>query len=468
MRFPTILFIILIFITSACNLSTASNQSELTAIPTNPANAEPTRTTFPTTDNTSTTKETTSNNDTSTTNTGNSTSATSLTPEQATVICNKQTDWQTYTVGAGDTLFDIAQRSNSSVDTLVSANCLVDAGLISVGQVLYVPAPVQPKRSNDGTMPTIDPNRYTTELWWIIQGDNGATGFAVGCGDSIYLQQSGIPLNLSQNDTINRALAYLTDDTNIGVGQADRGWWNPMSTTDIVMDNYSISGQHVTASLSGDFLLRGVCFDAQLQAQVAINIMHLTGTQSATIYINGQNMAHMFDMSGLNQKDTYTWEEFQNKPPLDTSGIIRYWVESETNGVSDAITVGCESYLAPLLTNSMKSDDTVSDLKIAFDALFDPDRKNPSTVFTNLLKDQNLRAFDISVEDGHAIVNIGPKLLGIGTCADPIIEGQIIQTIFQFEAIQTATVYINGDRNLRQLVDQSGRPEISEYVYTRS
>ena len=79
----------------------------------------------------------------------------------------------------------------------------------------------------------------------------------------------------------------------------------------------------------------------------------------------------------------------------------------------------------------------------------------------------NLHAYDISIENGHAIVNIGFKLHGIGTCADPIIEGQIIQTIFQFDEIQTAKVIINGDGNLRQLVDQSGRLDIIDYVYTR-
>ena len=242
-------------------------------------------------------------------------------PTTTTIICNKQINWQTYVVEAGDTLYNVAQRGNTTVDTLVSANCLVDAGLISVGQVLYVPSAIAPNPTQDShqpiPLPTIDPNRYTTELWWIIQGDNGHTGFPVGCGDSIYLQQSGIPLNLSEQEIINRALAYLSDNNNIGSGQSDNGWWNPMSRSSLIMESYAIDGNHVTANLSGTLQLVGVCFDAQLEAQVALNIMHLTGTRSATIYVNGRNLAHIFDMSGRFLKNSYTWEEFQNREPLD-------------------------------------------------------------------------------------------------------------------------------------------------------
>ena len=229
----------------------------------------------------------------------------------ATIICNKQTTWNTYTVAAGDTMFGIAQRGNTTVDTLVSGNCLVDAGLISVGQVLYVPSPIQ-ARPPATVVSTVDPNRYTVELWWIVKGDDGNAGFPVGCGDSIALQQSGIPAKLSMEETIKRAFDYLTDDTNIGTGQMGKGWWNPLSATALTIDTFSIEDDHVTANFSGQLNLVGVCFDAQLEPQIVLNIMSLTGTKSATIYINDENLRDIVDMSGLNTKTTYTWEEFQN------------------------------------------------------------------------------------------------------------------------------------------------------------
>ena len=68
--------------------------------------------------------------------------------------CTPRTDWTfTYTVQPGDTLFRIAQSAGVSLTELQTANCIADAGAISVGQVLRVPQPVQapPPGSSPGT-----------------------------------------------------------------------------------------------------------------------------------------------------------------------------------------------------------------------------------------------------------------------------------------------------------------------------
>lgn len=64
------------------------------------------------------------------------------TPGQA---CVPRSGWQTTVVAPGDTLSGIAQRSGTTVDELMAANCLADADTIVVGQTLLVPvAPVNP------------------------------------------------------------------------------------------------------------------------------------------------------------------------------------------------------------------------------------------------------------------------------------------------------------------------------------
>jgi LysM repeat protein len=58
--------------------------------------------------------------------------------------CVPRTDWiYTYFVVAGDTLLSIAQRANTSPAVLAQGNCLPNADVISVGQVLRSPNPVQ-------------------------------------------------------------------------------------------------------------------------------------------------------------------------------------------------------------------------------------------------------------------------------------------------------------------------------------
>jgi murein DD-endopeptidase MepM/ murein hydrolase activator NlpD len=53
--------------------------------------------------------------------------------------CKVRTDWPTYTVVQGDTLFSIARRFNTTVATLTQANCLSNSARILVGQQLRVP-----------------------------------------------------------------------------------------------------------------------------------------------------------------------------------------------------------------------------------------------------------------------------------------------------------------------------------------
>jgi hypothetical protein len=53
--------------------------------------------------------------------------------------CVPYTTWPVYTVVAGDTLGQIAQRTGATLQQLTTANCLASAELIYVGQRLYVP-----------------------------------------------------------------------------------------------------------------------------------------------------------------------------------------------------------------------------------------------------------------------------------------------------------------------------------------
>jgi len=53
--------------------------------------------------------------------------------------CTPRTDWPEYTVQPGETLSSIARRTDSTVEALVTANCLANPDVIQVGQKLRVP-----------------------------------------------------------------------------------------------------------------------------------------------------------------------------------------------------------------------------------------------------------------------------------------------------------------------------------------
>lgn len=73
------------------------------------------------------------------------------------INCVPRNDWTTYIVVSGDTLGKIAQRTGTTVNALVQANCLANANVIAVGQTLRVPRlPVTETPTPQITYPTMN------------------------------------------------------------------------------------------------------------------------------------------------------------------------------------------------------------------------------------------------------------------------------------------------------------------------
>ena len=90
-----------------------------------------------------------------------------------------------YVVQAGDTLFSIAQRFGTTVESIVAANDIVDPSLISVGQKLIIPTPqpelvptlelrpvkrVHPVRAGE-TLPFLA-FRYGSTVWMLREAND--------------------------------------------------------------------------------------------------------------------------------------------------------------------------------------------------------------------------------------------------------------------------------------------------------
>jgi LysM repeat protein len=87
--------------------------------------------------------------------------------------CVVRSDWLTYRVVSGDTLFTLAQRTNSTVNELVVGNCLTNANNLITGQDLRVPrAPV-----SNQPPPTIPPAPQQVGGVTVSQIINGDAGF---------------------------------------------------------------------------------------------------------------------------------------------------------------------------------------------------------------------------------------------------------------------------------------------------
>jgi serine/threonine protein kinase len=67
----------------------------------------------------------------------------SPTPEPTEVVCvpSRPVGWVEHRVQSGDTISFFAARANLTVQTILDANCLARGAVLSLGQLLYVPAP---------------------------------------------------------------------------------------------------------------------------------------------------------------------------------------------------------------------------------------------------------------------------------------------------------------------------------------
>lgn len=84
-------------------------------------------------------------------------------PSATPVSCGAPSNWVIYIVQPGDTLFNIAQRVNSSVSQLKYANCLTSDNIRS-GQKLYVPYQPAPIESPTYAPPTTQAPAPTSTL----------------------------------------------------------------------------------------------------------------------------------------------------------------------------------------------------------------------------------------------------------------------------------------------------------------
>ncbi len=215
--------------------------------------------------------------------------------------CTVRADWFEHTVAQGDTMYNIAQRSDSSVDELAAANCLDDATQISVGQTLYVPNPI----------PAKDAPTDLIKFYLIIPGDNGQSGPPVGCGDSAIAVWRDRARTGSLEGDIQASLEELLSVKTATYGQS--GYTHALYAADLIVQSVTVSGDTaLIVNLTGALQLVGTCADAQMEAQILLSVFQYPGVNSALITIEGKNIKQLFDTSGtVGDDEPYRRSEVQ-------------------------------------------------------------------------------------------------------------------------------------------------------------
>ena len=199
--------------------------------------------------------------------------------------CNTPDDWIRYTVESGDTLFQIAQLSLSSVQELVEGNCLESADTITVGQLIYVPSEIA------RLSPAFSP------IYYWLPSDESVTSESVRIGCETYITPVAGTRSVTSNpeNNVHFALQELFNNT----PPANSPYRNHWDDYDLTIDAVVIDdGGTATIRLNGDFLLVGTCTDVEIVAQILLTVFAEPEVETAWISVGGTNLKQLSDMSG--------------------------------------------------------------------------------------------------------------------------------------------------------------------------
>jgi len=145
----------------------------------------------------------------------------------------------------------------------------------------------QPRASNTRPSATTAPvttggNITRVKIFLIAVNDNGKTGTAVGCGDSVVgVEREIAPTNAPLTAALNQ-LFSLHDQF---YGQS--GLYNALYRAHLQLSSAAIVAGRATIKLTGQLTLGGECDDPRAQAQLTQTALQFPTVQAVDIFVNG-------------------------------------------------------------------------------------------------------------------------------------------------------------------------------------
>ena len=346
--------------------------------------------------------------------------------------------------------------------------CLVLA--MRTGHLTFGQQPTPTSSSNPVTAQGSQSDEEETSKFWVGSfSDFESQGIMVGCESYLLPVSTRIARGDDQANDLQAALEALFDPEQNHPAAETEDW---VKMLNLSVESISIIDGEADIELGGTLLGIGSCGDAILEAQILQTVFQFESIERVKVTDGVTNLREathsMHDELSAEQRKNYVYTR-PDDSKIGDEEAIKFWVGSFSDFESQGIMVGCESYLLPVSTRIARGDDLVNDLQFALEALFDPEQNHSVAETEDWVKQLNLSVESISIVDGEAVVDLGGGLMGIGSCGDAILEAQILQTIFQFESIESALVR-DGRFNLRQVTDMSERftlEQLRDHVYLR-
>lgn len=159
----------------------------------------------------------------------------------------------------------------------------VETATVISGHVTVIPgAAVTAVPADAGVNVPVNGLFTRTYIHLIALEDDGASGPAIGCGDSV------IPVIAEIEPTVapmGAAFRYLLAMEEEFFGES--GLYNALHRSDLTLDGINIANRQATVRLSGELVLGGVCDAPRVEAQLAETALQYTTVSAVRILVNG-------------------------------------------------------------------------------------------------------------------------------------------------------------------------------------
>ncbi len=133
--------------------------------------------------------------------------------------------------------------------------------------------------------PTSAPPSNTTttvNIFLIAMNDNGASGPAVGCGDSAVSVRVQVPRTQAVlRASLEKLLSLHSKD------YGESGLYNALYQSNLTLDSLALNDGEAVIRLKGQLVSGGVCDDPRIIAQIEHTALQFSTVERATITVNG-------------------------------------------------------------------------------------------------------------------------------------------------------------------------------------
>ncbi len=122
----------------------------------------------------------------------------------------------------------------------------------------------------------------------IALNDNGASGPAVGCGDSAVMVRVQVPRTQAVlRASLEKLLSLHSKD------YGESGFYNALYQSSLSLDQLSLTDGNAVIRLKGQLTSGGVCDDPRIIAQIEQTALQFSTVKTATIYVNGTKIQEL-------------------------------------------------------------------------------------------------------------------------------------------------------------------------------